>query len=192
MIIKTLFVAASFAIAFSCNMNKTASRPETGMIQSGSSIYDFEKTAIDGEKISLGDYKGKKILIVNTASECGYTPQYADLEKLNEMYGGKVAVLGFPANNFGGQEPGSNKEIAKFCEENYNVSFQMFEKVSVKGGDMDNLYVWLTDKSQNGWNEDAPNWNFCKYLIDEEGNLVKFYASKINPMSEELLADINQ
>ena len=188
----SLILAASIAMFFSCNMKKTASRPETVTVQSENSIYDFEKLSIDGEPISLGDFKGKKMLIVNTASECGYTPQYADLQKLHELYGGQVAILGFPANNFGGQEPGSNQEIAKFCEENYGVDFPMFEKISVKGDDMDDLYVWLTDKTQNGWNEDAPNWNFCKYLVDENGELIKFYGSKINPMSEELLADINQ
>jgi glutathione peroxidase len=189
------FVSVLLSVALilaSCGFKKVGSRPENMEIQATKSIYDFEMTAIDGEKISLGDYKGKKMLIVNTASECGYTPQYADLQKLHELYGGKVAILGFPANNFGGQEPGSNEEIASFCKENYDVSFQMFAKISVKGDDMAELYHWLSDKELNGWNEDAPGWNFCKYLIDENGELVKFYASAINPMSDELLAAINQ
>ena len=176
----------------SCGFKKVSTRPENLNFQASESIYDFEMVAINGEKISLEAYKGKKILIVNTASECGYTPQYADLQKLHELYGGKVTVLGFPANNFGSQEPGSNEEIATFCSENYNVSFQMFEKISVKGDDMDDLYKWLTDKSLNGWNEDAPGWNFCKYLIDENGELIKFYASAINPMGAEIIEAINQ
>lgn len=189
---KKLGVFVVISILIACNMKKTSSRPENTMIQESKSIYDFVKPSITGEMIDLSDFKGKKMLIVNTASECGYTPQYADLQKLHETYGGKVAILGFPANNFGGQEPGSNQEIASFCKENYGVSFQMFEKISVKGDDMDELYQWLTDKEQNGWNEDEPNWNFCKYLVDEDGKLMKFYASGVNPMSEELLADINK
>ena len=143
--------------------------------------------SITGDEIDFNKYKGKKLLIVNTASECGFTPQYEDLQKLQELHGDKILILGFPANNFGGQEPGSDIEIAAFCKENYEVSFQMFSKISVKGDDMAPLYQWLTDKSKNGWNEEAPNWNFCKYYINEKGELMKFYASAIKPMSEELL-----
>lgn len=151
-----------------------------------SSIYDFELPLLNGEMAKLSAFKGKKMLIVNTASECGYTPQYEGLEKLSKQYGDKVVVLGFPANNFGGQEPGTNVEIDAFCKDNYGVTFPMFSKISVKGDDMAPLYKWLTQKDQNGWNEEAPNWNFCKYLIDEEGNLQAFYASAIEPLGDEI------
>jgi len=165
------------------------SKPE-GINQSPTSIYEIKANAIDGSEIDFNVYRGKKLLIVNTASECGYTPQYKDLQQLHELYGDKIEILGFPANNFGGQEPGTDIEIAAFCQENYAVSFQMFSKISVKGTDMVPLYQWLTDKSKNGWNDEAPNWNFCKYYINEKGELMKFYASAINPMGEELLKEI--
>ncbi|AMM50044.1 glutathione peroxidase [Rufibacter sp. DG15C] len=171
----------------------TSTSEKTTMEQStvAKSIYDIPLTTIDGKATSLDKYKGKKLLIVNVASECGYTPQYADLEKLHKLHGDKVVVLGFPANNFGGQEKGTNEEIAQFCQKNFGVTFPMFSKASVKGDDMQPLYKWLTDKSVNGTNDQAPSWNFCKYLIDEKGNLVKFYPSKVSPLSEELLRDIN-
>lgn len=188
---KAILIILISSLLFASCGSKKASRPENVEVESTASIYDFEKKSITGETISLADYKGKKILIVNTASECGNTPQYADLQKLHETYGGKLAILGFPANNFGGQEPGSNSEIASFCEENYGVTFQMFEKVSVKGNDQDPLYQWLTDKNLNGWNEEEPNWNFSKYLINENGELVNYFAASINPMSDEILAVIN-
>ena len=156
------------------------------------SFYSFKMKDIDGNEIDFSQYKGKKLLIVNVASECGNTPQYTDLEKLHEQYGNKVTVLGFPANNFGSQEPGSNKDIKEFCKKNYNVKFQMFEKISVKGDDKDPLYQWLSDKSKNGWNDKEPNWNFAKYLVDENGQLVAFFPAKTNPMSEEILSKIGK
>lgn len=119
-------------------------------IQESSSIYDFKMPLLDGEEVSLGKFKGKKMLIVNTASECGFTPQYEGLEALYEQYGDKVTVLGFPANNFGGQEPGSNEEIGAFCKKNYGVTFPVFSKISVKGKDMSPLYQWLTQKIKMG------------------------------------------
>jgi glutathione peroxidase len=146
------------------------------------SIYDFKINSLEGKEIDLSQYKGKNLLIVNTASHCGFTPQLADLEKLHEQYGDKVAVLGFPANNFLWQEPGDNKEIASFCERNYGVKFQMFEKISVKGKDKHPLYKWLEAKSGK-----TPTWNFCKYLVDESGNVVAFYPSKVNPLSKEII-----
>lgn len=152
----------------------------------GKSIYDFKVKTIDGQEITLEKYKGKKMLIINTASECGFTPQYKNLEALHEQYGNKVVLIGFPANNFGGQEPGSNTEIKQFCTKNYGVTFQMMEKISVKGSDMNPLYVWLSTKSENGVCNDAPNWNFCKYLIDEKGNIIKFFPSKVDPLSKEI------
>ena len=145
------------------------------------SIYDFKVKSIEGKDVELSQYKGKYMLIVNTASKCGYTPQYADLEKLHEQFGDKVAVLGFPANNFLWQEPGSSKEIAAFCEKNYGVKFQMFEKVSVKGSDKAPLYKWLEAKTG-----ETPSWNFCKYLISPQGEVLGFYPSKVKPLDKEI------
>jgi glutathione peroxidase len=149
-------------------------------------IYDFTLRTLDGNDLSLSKYKGKKMLIVNVASECGYTPQYKNLQALHEKYGSKLAVIGFPANNFGAQEPGSSEEIGSFCKKNYGVTFQMMEKISVKGSDMHPLYKWLSTKEENGSCDQAPNWNFCKYLIDENGRIIRYYNSKVDPMSEEI------
>ncbi|WP_416864869.1 MAG: glutathione peroxidase [Imperialibacter sp.] len=145
------------------------------------SFYDFKMASIDGETIDFSKYKGQKVLIVNTASECGYTPQYEDLQALHEQFGGKMTVLGFPANNFGGQEPGSNLQIAQFCKKNYGVSFQLFEKIDVIGKDRAPLYAWLEKQSGK-----VPTWNFCKYLIDENGKVVQFFPSAVNPMDEQV------
>jgi len=154
------------------------------------SFYDFKMKSIDGKEIDFATYKGKKILIVNVASKCGYTPQYKELEELYEKHKDKLMIVGFPANNFAWQEPGSNEEIASFCEKNYGVTFQMFEKISVKGKGQDALYHWLSHKEENGWNDEAPSWNFCKYLINEKGELVKFYRSAVSPMSEEVVKEV--
>lgn len=145
------------------------------------SIYDFKMNSLDGKEIDFERYKGKNLLIVNVASKCGFTPQYADLEKLHEEFGDKVVVLGFPANNFGGQEPGSNLQIAEFCEKNYGVKFQMFEKISVKGDDQHPLYQWLKEKAGQ-----EPGWNFCKYLVKPDGT-VKFFPSKVKPLDQEIV-----
>lgn len=152
------------------------------------SIYDFEMKTLDGQTISLSKFKGKKMLIVNVASECGFTPQYKDLQQLHEKYGNKVTIIGFPANNFGGQEPGSSAQIGEFCKKNYGVTFQMMEKISVKGSDTHPLYQWLSNKSANGTCDEAPKWNFCKYLIDEQGKVIKFFGSRTNPLSEEIIS----
>jgi glutathione peroxidase len=165
-------------------------RPESIAAVSPNAFYDFTVTTLDGKKVSLSAYKGKKVVILNVASECGYTPQYGDWEKFYEANKSKFVVLGFPANNFGGQEPGSNKEIATFCTKNYGVTFPVFEKVSVKGKDKAPLYQWLTTKKMNGWNEKEPTWNFCKYLVNEKGELTNFFSSDIKPTSAEFLAAI--
>ncbi|SHJ63411.1 glutathione peroxidase [Hymenobacter daecheongensis DSM 21074] len=164
------------------------STPETAA--AAGSVYDFTVKNIDGQDVKLSQYKGKKLLIVNVASECGYTPQYKELEELSKKHGDRVAVLGFPANNFGGQEPGSNAQIATFCEKNFGVTFPMFAKISVKGDDTAPLYQFLSDKSKNGTVSDAPTWNFCKYLVDEQGHVIGFYKSDVKPMSDELVAAI--
>jgi glutathione peroxidase len=149
-------------------------------------VYKFKVPSIDGDTIDFAKFKGKKILIVNTASKCGYTPQYAELEKLHKAYKNKLVIIGFPANNFGGQEPGSNAEINEFCQKNYGVSFTMAEKVSVKGDDIHPLFKWLTSKAENGVMDAEIRWNFTKFLLDENGKLLAVYPSKVNPMSEEI------
>lgn len=149
------------------------------------SLYDFTVDDIAGNPVDLSAYKGKPVVIMNVASKCGYTPQYEDWEQFYKEYGDKVEVLGFPANNFMGQEPGTNEEIAEFCQLTYGVTFPMFSKVDVVGENKSPLYQWLTQKDLNGWNDQEPTWNFCKYVIDAEGNLTHFFASKITPDNEE-------
>ena len=145
------------------------------------SVYQFRVKAIDGKEMDLSAYKGKKILIVNTASECGYTKQYTDLQKLSATYKTQLVVIGFPANNFGQQEPGDNEEISEFCTKNYSVSFPMASKISVKGKDMDPLFQWLTTQSNPDFTGDI-KWNFEKFLLDENGTLIHRYRSAVNPM----------
>ncbi|MDQ3049205.1 MAG: glutathione peroxidase [Bacteroidota bacterium] len=152
------------------------------------SFYDLKATTIDGKILDFSELKGKKILIVNTASECGYTPQYADLEKLYDTYKDKnLVILGFPANNFGKQEPGTNTEIKEFCSKNYGVSFQMMEKSDVNGDNMSPVYKWLTNKELNGKMDSSVKWNFQKYLIDEKGNLVDVAYSNEKPMGDKII-----
>ena len=154
------------------------------------SIYDFKVEALDGGTIDFAKYKGKKILVVNTASKCGYTPQYEGLEKLYEKYKDKLVIIGFPANNFGGQEPGTNTEIKEFCKKNYGVTFPMAAKVSVKGDDTAPIFQWLCNKTQNGVLDAEIKWNFGKFLLDEKGNLISYFPSKVEPMSEELTSKL--
>jgi glutathione peroxidase len=147
---------------------------------------------LDGSTIDLSKYKGKKILIVNTASKCGFTPQYADLEKLYEKYKSKLVIVGFPANNFGQQEPGSNSEIKEFCTKNYGVSFPMADKVDVIGDNTHPLFKYLTDEAKKlGVQDPVIKWNFTKFLIDENGKLVAVFPSKVTPMSEEITKYLN-
>ena len=187
---KTMKLIAIIIAMFSACFGKVKTRP-VNMEAPNKTFYDFSAKAINGKPIDFSKYKGKKVLVVNVASECGYTPQYKDLEALNEKHGDKVVILAFPSNEFGGQEPGSNAEIAKFCSTKFGVKFQMFEKVMVKKGkEQSPLYQWLTNKANNGWNDQDPTWNFCKYLINEKGELEKFFPSKVNPMSEEIIKAI--
>jgi glutathione peroxidase len=150
-----------------------------------SSVYDFKLKSIDGKDFSLAKYKGKKVLIVNTASKCGYTPQYAELQKLADQYKDKVVIVGFPANNFGGQEPGANTEIKTFCEKNYGVTFPLSEKISVKGDDIDPLFKYLTSEQNPDFTGEI-KWNFEKFLIDENGKLIHRYRSNVTPLSTEI------
>lgn len=165
----------------------------TTVVFSQQSFYDFKVKDIDGKDFDLSSLKGKKVLVVNTASKCGFTPQYKQLQSLFETYGGdKFTIIGFPANNFMSQEPGSNKEIAEFCEKNYGVTFKMMSKISVKGADMNPLYKWLTSKSENGVMDSDVKWNFQKYLIDENGKLVNVYYSKTLPDDEQIVSWIKK
>jgi glutathione peroxidase len=157
----------------------------------GASIYDFKVPGLDGNEIDFSQFKGKKIMIVNTASKCGNTPQYADLEVLYEKYKDKLAIVGFPANNFGQQEPGTKEEIGAFCKKNYGVTFPMADKVSVKGDDIAPIYKYLLDEAAKKGFDDPIKWNFTKFLIDENGNLITVIHNKVNPMSEEVLKYLN-
>ena len=157
------------------------------------SFYDFTVKTIDGKDFPLSSLKGKKVLVVNVASKCGLTPQYAQLEKLYEKYKDKdFVIIGFPANNFMGQEPGTNEEIAQFCSLNYDVTFPMMAKISVKGKEIAPLYQWLTEKKLNGKEDASVQWNFQKFMIDENGNWVGFASPKESPFSEKIVSWIEK
>ena len=151
----------------------------------GDVIYDFTIKDIHGEEVDFGQFRGKKLLIVNTASKCGYTPQYSDLEKLHREYAAAVTVLGFPANNFMWQEPESENDILTFCKTNYDVTFTMFSKISVKGRSKHPLYRWLQSKTGK-----TPSWNFCKYLVYEDGKSVKYFSTKVKPLDPVIVSEI--
>ena len=153
-------------------------------------FYKLEFRTINGESFKFDQLKGKKVLIVNTASKCGFTPQFKELQELNQMYGDNLVILGFPSNDFMGQDPGSNQDIKNFCEVNYGVTFQMMEKSSVKGKNKNSIFRWLSEKEKNGWNDKAPGWNFSKYLIDEQGRLIGFWPSKVKPTDKEITSKL--
>ncbi|EJL67481.1 glutathione peroxidase [Chryseobacterium populi] len=185
-LMKKFFLLLLSLIAFfnSCAQKKSElSKAKTKELM-GKTIYDFKVESLDGKEIDFADFKGKKILIVNTASECGFTPQYADLEKVYEEYKDKLVVVGFPANNFGGQEPGTNTEIGAFCQKNYGVTFPLAAKVSVKGDDTAPIFKYLTEKELNGVKNTTILWNFTKFLIDENGKLVDTFVSTTKPTDE--------
>jgi glutathione peroxidase len=151
------------------------------------SFYSLKDTLISGTEFDFNQLRGKKVMLVNTASDCGYTGQYDDLQKLSEQYKDKLVVLGFPANDFKEQEKGSNEEIAEFCKINFGVSFPLMKKSSViKGADQNRVFEWLTNENKNGWSKQQPSWNFCKYLVDEEGRLTNYFASTIEPLSADI------
>ncbi len=178
--IKALFIAAAVSmLSFTI-----------GPASKAKGIYSFKVESLEGGSIDFSKFKGKKLLIVNTASKCGYTPQYKGLEELYQKYKDKLVIVGFPANNFGGQEPGSNTEIKEFCTKNYGVSFPMAAKVSVKGDDQAPIYKWLCNKSENGVLDAEIKWNFGKFLLDEKGNMVAYFPSKVEPMSEEITSKL--
>ena len=154
------------------------------------SIYEIKINDIWGDAIELNDFKGKYILFVNVASECGFTGQYKDLQKLHEEYGSKLVVIGVPCNQFGGQEPGESHEITAFCSEKYSVTFLMTEKIEVKGSNQHPLYKWLTDKNSNGIKNSTVRWNFQKYLVDPSGNLIDYWYSITQPLSQKIIKHI--
>ena len=185
---KKLFILVLSAVAFlqSCTgQKKEKSNAKSESMAKAESIYDFKVLGLEeGKTINFADFKGKKILIVNTASECGFTPQYADLEKISKEYADKLVVVGFPANNFGGQEPGTNEEIGAFCQKNYGVTFPIAAKVSVKGDDTAPIFKYLTDKNLNGVKNTTILWNFTKFLLDENGKLIDSFISTTKPTDE--------
>ena len=192
-----MFKLLIIAIAlFSCAANSNNTAMTNSAITAApvatpqGSIYDFKVEALDGSTIDFAAFKGKKILIVNTASACGYTPQYEGLEALYKKYQDKLVIVGFPANNFGGQEPGSNSEIKEFCKKNYGVSFPMAAKISVKGDDTAPIYKWLCNKTQNGVLDAEIKWNFNKFLLDENGILITKFDSGVKPLSDELTSKL--
>jgi len=158
---------------------------------SSTSIYDIEINDINGNPIELSNFKGKKILFVNVASKCGFTPQYKELELLHELYKNQLVVIGLPCNQFGQQEPGSNEEIVEFCSSTFGVEFLMTDKIEVKGANQHPLYAWLTKKELNGKKNSTVKWNFQKYLIDEQGELIDFYYSITKPMSDKILQHLS-
>lgn len=152
------------------------------------SIYSFKVSALDGGTIDFSAFKGKKILVVNTASKCGFTPQYADLEKLYNQFKGKLVIVGFPCNDFGQQAPGNSKDISAFCTNTYHITFPMATKIAVKGDHVAPIYQWLESQAEaRGFTPTVPKWNFGKYLLDEKGELVAVFASPVNPMSQQVL-----
>jgi glutathione peroxidase len=159
------------------------------MFFSTSSVYEFKLKTIDGQNFSLAQYKGKKVLIVNTASKCGFTPQYAELQKLADQYKDKLVVVGFPANNFANQEPAANTEIKTFCQKNFGVTFPLSSKISVKGNDIDPLFAYLTSAPNPDFTGEI-KWNFEKFLIDENGKLIHRYRSNVTPLSPEITKEL--
>ncbi len=149
-------------------------------------IYDLSFADINGDEVSLKKFEGKKILFVNVASKCGFTPQYAELQEVHEQYGDRVVIIGFPCDQFGGQEPGSEEEIQSFCQKNYGVEFLMASKIDVKGNNQHPIYAWLTSKTANGVEDSKVMWNFQKYLIDENGKYIEHFKSGVKPTDEKI------
>lgn len=183
-------VTVSFITAFSLFTAMSAQDPSTAKTTAmiPMSFYGLSAKTLDGEVLNFESLRGKRVLIVNTASECGHTPQYAQLQELYEMFGGDgFVILGFPSNDFGGQEPGSAGEIASFCQKNYGVTFQMMEKVEITGEDPHLVYKWLTRKTLNGMSDAQVTWNFNKFLIDEYGTWIAHYSSRVAPLDNPIL-----
>lgn len=176
-------MAATALVAFRSRWQK----PNQMISNQPMSFYDLSINSLDGEKINFTDFKGKYVLCVNVASKCGYTPQYGDLQKLSDTYKDKLIVIGFPCNQFMGQEPGSAEEIQNFCSKNYGVTFQITEKIDVKGKEQHPVYQWLTMKQINGVSDASISWNFNKILISPDGTWMQHFGSGVKPLSEELI-----
>lgn len=184
-----VLLALCLACSTNVKVNSMNTSDSSGFISTD--FYDLSFVSITGkDTISMSSYKGKKVLIVNVASKCGYTPQYEELQSLYEKYGDKLEIIGFPCNQFMGQEPGTIEEIATFCKLNYGVTFPLAEKVEVKGNNQHPVYQWLTKKELNGQSDHNVSWNFNKFLISESGNLIAYFGSGIKPMSEEILSKL--
>ena len=179
-------ISGVFSMAFSKNVIEAK-----GVVNSVSSFYDLAINDINGKKINLAKFKGKKVMIVNVASRCGYTSQYEDLQALYEKNKDKLEIIAVPCNDYGSQESGSNSEIKNFCETRYGVSFTMGSKQKIKSSPISDLYKWLSDPKQNGWNSSLPSWNFCKYVINEDGQLTHFLRSGVNPTGKEMIEIID-
>ena len=174
---KLFLLIAGIGIFTVFNLNSSEKIPDIPK-----SFYAYSAEDINGEVISMSSFKGKKVLVVNVASQCGYTPQYEGLQTLYETYSDSLVVLGFPSNDFLWQEPGSNSEIKTFCQRTYGVTFPMFSKIHVKGRKQHPIYDWLSDSKLNGWNDENPSWNFNKYLLDEKGNLIEWFGANLEPL----------
>ena len=174
-------ITGVFSMAFSKNVIENE-----GVVNGSKSFYDLSINDINGEEINFERFKGKKVMIVNVASRCGYTSQYKELQSLYEKNEDKLEIIAVPCNDYGSQESGSNSEIKLFCETNYGVTFTMGSKQKIKSSPISNLYRWLSDPKQNGWNSSLPSWNFCKYVINEEGQLTHFLRSGVSPTGKEM------
>ena len=183
---KYILIIVSAVVIIMVSIMIAKSNEEQAALDPVTSFYNLEANSIFGETTKMELYKGKKILVVNVASKCGLTPQYAQLEKLYQEHSDNLIILGFPSNDFLRQEPGSNEQIATFCSTEYSVTFPLFEKTKVKGSKKHSVYDWLTDPKQNGWNKKGPSWNFTKYLIDENGKLIKRFSPKTSPLSSDI------
>ena len=190
---KKLIVAFAFISCFACQQNQAQQKTvkksaDKNKVMAKENIYQFKVKDLEGNDFDFASLRGKKILVVNTASKCGLTPQYKDLQAIYDQYKDKnFVIVGFPANNFASQEPGTNEEIGAFCQKNYGVTFPMMEKISVKGDDMNKVYKFLTQKSKNGLQDSEVEWNFQKYLINEQGELVKVVSPKTLPTDPEIV-----
>jgi glutathione peroxidase len=184
-----LILAFSVLLFWNGQIQAQKNSSKTNNTMESQTIYQFKVKDLSGKEFDFASLKGKKIMIVNTASKCGYTPQYKDLEAIYEKYkSNNFIIIGFPANNFGAQEPGTNTEIATFCQKNYGVTFPMMSKISVKGKDMDKVYQFLTQKAKNGVQDSEVEWNFQKYLINEKGRLEKVIPTQVSPTDESILS----
>jgi glutathione peroxidase len=189
-ILKAVYPALMWWTKITGKNTKTATNEKAAPLVS---FYNLKSTLNNGKELDFSQLKGKKVLIVNTASDCGYTNQYDDLQKLNEQYKDKLVILGFPANDFKEQEKGSDEEIAQFCKLNFGVTFPLMKKsIVIKNEQQNPIFQWLTDSTRNGWNQKAPSWNFSKYLINEDGALTNYFDPSVSPLSEEVKKSIEK